>query len=140
MRCSSPCGRQSSSPSKAVLKLEGVQTNGAPGASASVYLTAEGGAARAFVEIISFFASVRTRRPFRGAGRDLSFDVSAQFQQLSAGGSGGEDVSVVLAASEQGLVGDSAPVGQETYREAGLTDRKNLSRGPIETAGVIDLR
>lgn len=125
-------------PTKATLKLEGVDASQAPGSSVSVYLTANDSGKRAFVGVISFFALFDHLGHQGEGGRDLHYDVSAQLQELSAGGSSGDEIGVALVAST-GLVGDAPAIRGETYRGSGFKIRKialEVESGP----GVVDLQ
>lgn len=117
------------SPSKAVLRLEGVRTEKPPGASVSVFLTDHQGKSREFVGVLSFFGQFDHghKAHVRDAdkGRDVTFDVSAQLHKLLADNPTGGGIRVAFVASS-GLAEEAAAVGQQRYQEAGLRIRKIL--------------
>ena len=112
------------SPSKAFLTLVGVQVDKIPGSSVKVYLTDAKGERRAFVGVLSFFGLFAHKHDKKHAseGRDFSFDVSDQLQQLLGGAPDAESVRVALVAST-GLTGDDG-VNQAGYEAAGLRIRE----------------
>jgi hypothetical protein len=113
-------------PTKTLLRLNGVEMTGAPpGASVSVFLANRTGDRRKFVGVISFFglAEHQLRGHAAGGGRDFSFDVSTQVQELLAGRSPDEEIHVSFVATS-GLAGQVPAVSQERYQKAGLRVRE----------------
>ncbi|MGH8488595.1 MAG: tyrosinase family protein [Gammaproteobacteria bacterium] len=124
------------SPSKAVLRLEGVRAEKPPGASVSVFLTDDQGKSRAFVGVLGFFAqfdhSHKAHARDADKGRNFTFDVSAQLHKLMADNPTGAGIRVVFVASS-GLAEEAAAVEQERYQQAGLRIREILLE--VESGG-----
>lgn len=124
------------SPSKAVLRLKGVRTEKAPGASVSVFLTDRQGKSREFVGVLGFFGqfghSHKAHARDADKGRDFTFDVSAQLHKLMTDNPTGAGIRLALVASS-GVAEEAAAVGQERYQQAGLRIREILLE--VESGG-----
>ena len=124
------------SPSKAVLRLEGVRAEKPPGASVSVFLIDHQGKNREFVGVLGFFGqfdhSHKAHVRDADKGRDFTFDASAQLHKLMADNPTGAGIRVALVASS-GLAEEAAGVNQERYQEAGLRIREILLE--VESGG-----
>lgn len=125
-------------PTKATLRLIGVQTDREPGASINVFLTDSETERRVFVGVIGFFALFDHQANGEGRGRDLSYDVSGQLQELSADAQTTDQVRVLLEAST-GLTGDDAEIDAGRYAESGIRIKRVTLE--VETSSqVFDLK
>jgi len=127
-------------PTKAMLRLEGVQIDKEPGVSVSVYLLDEAGGKRAFVGLFGCFAAFdHATHGAADRGRDYAFDVTRQLQELFGAGSVGDGVGVALVASRGLVGGDANTLTEERYQAAGLAIGK-IALEIESTEELLDLQ
>jgi hypothetical protein len=129
-------------PSRALLRFEGLRISKPTGASVRVYLADKLRNRRAFVSSINFFGwfdrghGDHAAEP--GKGRNVSFDVTSQLRELLVDNPAGENISLVLAATN-GLEGVNLPLNTEAYEGAGLSIQK-IVLDVEERSGNFDFR